>query len=280
MADKKITDLQLISSLDGTESAPVDDSIQTYRATVNQIKDYVLNAGLPSVVSKTTTYLATVADEIILADVSGGAWTLTLPTAVGNTGQEFTIKKTDSDFTEALTIDGDGSETIDGSTSTTLNTQGETLKIVSDGTNWEILERRIPGEFVAYTPTCTWVTNTTCAGYWKRVGDSIIVNVKVSTSGQPNDATLEVNVPGGMLIDTTKQAESSTSGRTGLLGFSHINEDGGQQYDAYFTLTDTNTLRCRYSDTGGAVTRTAPLTWGADDDLTGTFTVPIQGWNG
>lgn len=45
MADKKITDLTLIDSLDGAESFPVDDSIQTYRATATQMKNFVLPDG-------------------------------------------------------------------------------------------------------------------------------------------------------------------------------------------------------------------------------------------
>lgn len=45
MADKKITDLQLSGALDGDENLPIDDTIQTYRATVNQIKNYVLSQG-------------------------------------------------------------------------------------------------------------------------------------------------------------------------------------------------------------------------------------------
>lgn len=42
MADKKITDLQLIASIDGSENLPVDDGIQTYRVTAQQIKDWIL----------------------------------------------------------------------------------------------------------------------------------------------------------------------------------------------------------------------------------------------
>jgi len=45
MAQKKITDLQTIASLDGSEYLPVDDTIQTYKATITQIKNFVLSAG-------------------------------------------------------------------------------------------------------------------------------------------------------------------------------------------------------------------------------------------
>jgi hypothetical protein len=45
MANKKITDLQLISSITDALNIPVDDTLQTYRATVAQIKAWVLATG-------------------------------------------------------------------------------------------------------------------------------------------------------------------------------------------------------------------------------------------
>ena len=41
MADKKITDLQLISALADTVDVPVDDTLQTYRATLSQFWTYI-----------------------------------------------------------------------------------------------------------------------------------------------------------------------------------------------------------------------------------------------
>ena len=43
MANKKITDLQLKSSVVGDESLPVDNGIQTYRVTPSQVYDYMLS---------------------------------------------------------------------------------------------------------------------------------------------------------------------------------------------------------------------------------------------
>lgn len=41
MADKRITDLQLVSEFDETLNLPIDDGIQTYRATGQQLKDFL-----------------------------------------------------------------------------------------------------------------------------------------------------------------------------------------------------------------------------------------------
>lgn len=45
MAQKKITDLQLRDNVTGTLNFPSDDTIQSYRVTAEQIKDYILAAG-------------------------------------------------------------------------------------------------------------------------------------------------------------------------------------------------------------------------------------------
>lgn len=95
------------------------------------------NASLTPVAptSKTTTYTATTSDETILADTSGGAWTLTLYAASGNSGKKITIKKVTSD-TNALTIDGNASETIDGATSFDIINDNQAVTLVCDGSNW------------------------------------------------------------------------------------------------------------------------------------------------
>lgn len=100
------------------------------------------------VVSKTSAYTANASDNTILVDASGGAVTITLPTAVGIKGREYIIKKIDSSA-NAVTIDGDGSETIDGVVTKDLENQYHGIKILSGGTNWEIIhEYLISGEML------------------------------------------------------------------------------------------------------------------------------------
>jgi hypothetical protein len=89
-------------------------------------------------VSKTTTYTATTANEYILCDASGGAFTVTLPTAVGINGKLFTIKKTDSSG-NAVTVDADGTETIDGALTKLISAPYDAMKIISDNSNWHIV---------------------------------------------------------------------------------------------------------------------------------------------
>ena len=74
---------------------------------------------------------------MILCNAAGGAITVNLPAAVSNSDRIMFIKKTDSS-TNAITIDANASETIDGDLTKLLNVQYEAIPIVCDGSNWFI----------------------------------------------------------------------------------------------------------------------------------------------
>lgn len=112
-----------------------------------------------SVLTKTTTYTVLTTDDIIFADTSGAGWTLTIYTPVGNTGNVIRIKKTSNDV-NVLTV-SPAAALIDGSATTTMNTRYETLTLISDGTNWQIMERRTKSTPTTYTPTISAGFGTT-----------------------------------------------------------------------------------------------------------------------
>lgn len=91
-----------------------------------------------SVRTVTADHTATDSDNLILCDAATGSITITLPTALGRIGKVFRIKKIDSSG-NSVTADGNGSETIDGSTTASLTVQYEAITIASDGSNWHIL---------------------------------------------------------------------------------------------------------------------------------------------
>jgi len=153
-----------------------------------------------NVISKTTTYTAVVGDDIINA--SGSAFTITLYAASGNSGKSITIKKTDSSFTNIITIDGNASETIDGALTTTLNTQYESITLYCDGSNWFKKSRDIPNKWLAYTPTINGMGTPTSVNFvWKRVGDSIQI-IGSFITGTPSAATSEFTLPSGLTADS------------------------------------------------------------------------------
>lgn len=79
--------------------------------------------------------------------------TVTLPTAADNTNRVITIKKVDSG-TGFTVIDGEGSETIDGSTYISLASQYEFVTLVCDGTGWDIaaINRAANGTYAGALP--------------------------------------------------------------------------------------------------------------------------------
>lgn len=157
-----------------------------------------------TVVSKTTTYTATTTDDVILCDTSGGAWTLSLFAASGNSGKRLIIKKTTSDFTQ-LTIDPNSTETIDGQTTTTLDTQFETLTIVCDGTNWRVVERFIPRVYTSYTPTTQgFGTLANKEFYWFRDGQYLEIDCKW-TNGTTAASEARIGLPSGLTSITLSQ---------------------------------------------------------------------------
>lgn len=86
--------------------------------------------------SLTSTATLLVQDEFVKVDASSAAVTINLPAAASMTGRELIIKKTDSSM-NAVTIDPNSTETIDGSMTRTVSVQNELLRITSDGTNWQ-----------------------------------------------------------------------------------------------------------------------------------------------
>jgi hypothetical protein len=84
--------------------------------------------------ARTTTYTAATTDYFI--DCTSGTFTVNLFTAVGNTGRILIIKNSG---TGTITVDPNGSQTIDGATTQTLSTQWSRVHIISDGANWKII---------------------------------------------------------------------------------------------------------------------------------------------
>ncbi len=138
MSDKKITDLQLRSNVNDDVNFPSDDGIQTYRNTAPQVATYVL-AKPVAYVNKTAAYLATLADHVISCDCGSTSFTLTLPTAVGNSGKMFKIKRIDTDYTKVLTIDAATTELIDGELTFLLPVQSD-ITLISNNVGWLTLD--------------------------------------------------------------------------------------------------------------------------------------------
>lgn len=93
------------------------------KATIfNYSSDYNLNTGI----------------FLNLIDASSAAVQVDLPTAASVPDEIFTFKKIDATV-NAVTLQADGSETIDGSNTWSTTTQYDKVTLISDGTEWWII---------------------------------------------------------------------------------------------------------------------------------------------
>lgn len=181
MAQKKITDLQLISSLTDDVSIPGDDGIQSYRLTTPQIMEYItaklqaagvvtpvgadhiniLDASNSNAIRRVTVaslrdaaWRAVSTTDSVGADdysmsLSGASFTSTLPTAVGRAGKRYKFRHAGTNFSQVYTITTTSSEIIGktGKTTFKLHMNQDTLEVESNGTGWDIVNFYFnPGE--------------------------------------------------------------------------------------------------------------------------------------
>lgn len=145
------------------------------------------------------------------------------------------------------------------------------LTVGSVSTGWE-----------SFTPTGSWTTNTTYEGYYKSVGQDIHLNIRISLSGAPNSATLHVNVPFGLNIDSGK---FFVSGANRFLARVTLSDGSNRFAGGVQTTTDTDKFfPTRMTDSATeeeflAVTETTPFTWGNGDEIFIQIALPIAEWN-
>ena len=96
-----------------------------------------LDAQVTVTAVQTGTFTATIG-SLVRYDASGGTFTINLPTAVGIGGRSIEFKESVGDTT-GVTVDADGSETIDGAATLSVGTSArEYTRLTSDNTNWMV----------------------------------------------------------------------------------------------------------------------------------------------
>jgi hypothetical protein len=86
----------------------------------------------------TASYQATASDSIIVATTAKGGLTVTLPSATGLVGKQYTIKKADTSRA-AVKVAAHGSQHIDGSATQSLTAGYASLTVVCDGSAWQVV---------------------------------------------------------------------------------------------------------------------------------------------
>lgn len=113
---------------------------------------------LYGVATYTANHTAGTSDNVMLVSAASSSVTITLPTAVGITGTVYTIKRTDSTYTNTVTVATTSSQTIDGATTyTQLWVQYAFVQVASDGANWQIVDASsIPEAWIAIPYAAQW----------------------------------------------------------------------------------------------------------------------------
>lgn len=177
MADKKITELQLISALTDDADFAVDNGIQTYRTTSPQLYAYMKSkTWLQTTQVKTANYTVLGTDSMILANSTGGSIDITLHTAVGYTGKLVNILFTGT--ANSVVIKTTSAQTIGGRASavTKLFKIGDFIEVVSDGANWQIVKIKESLKFHAYDDASLSIPNDGAADGNPVIFPSVIYN--------------------------------------------------------------------------------------------------------
>jgi hypothetical protein len=141
--------------------------------------------------------------------------------------------------------------------------------------------------WVSFTPTGSWVANTTYSGFWRRVGDSIEMRIGIKTTGAPTAAGLTVtwHTPLGLTVDTAKIPQPLATSNDRLACVQGIAIDAGvttRVVAGFLSLSSSVlTITCvgTAPNTEAAVNATTPITFGNGDGLFLTVApIPISGW--
>lgn len=203
--------------------------------------------------AKTSAYTTTASDHTINCDTTSASFNVSLITAVGNTGLRQTIKKMVAANT--LTIDPNGSQTIDGATTVALTARYESITIESDGANWikvadVVASLPLAGGTVTgpvqvpagSAATASLQMNASNVGFYSQGAGFINVTIvgveKTSWSsvgcslGTSDDAIASLHVGGEMVITAANKLIWGTNGAT-MYRYAQMFSDSGQNFITY-----------------------------------------------
>jgi hypothetical protein len=148
MADKKITQLDSASALDGTENIVVVQSSSTKKGTINDIKNYLIPTHITvsdgQTVNLSDSQYANI--KMVKLTWSGGAgnMTLNLPSASSSTNRAIRfISNGGFNTNTRVYLTPSGSDTLDGSTDYyEINKAYEGIYVWCDGSEWFIIQKK------------------------------------------------------------------------------------------------------------------------------------------
>lgn len=213
--------------------------------------------------------------------------TLTLPTVGDNENRLIKIMKVDSG-TGYVTIDGEGSETINGALTNKVSMQYEALYVQADDTGsfWYITNRqfnRTPQNIAITTAGGGFGTATNTFYQITRLGKFAHLQGRLTT-GTVTGAAAALFLPAGYTLDSNHLSTNASGIRlgtweyiTGTALFSGSNVWG----PLFFDGSDTGTIYFSIQATGGAYKKElGNSSFGNATPLTFNCQIPIAEWEG
>ncbi len=171
------------------------------------VNSFSIGGNLLVSTSVTTTTTLSGSYEVVHATSSGGSYTITLPPLATYPDKIYIIIKETAANT--ITIDGDGSETVVGSTTFAMTDLNQTLFIQAQAGGWMPINLNYSG---TYTPTLTNSANLAASTArlctFNRVGNSVTVSgqVDIDPTTTATLTTLGISLPVASNFTTAFQA--------------------------------------------------------------------------
>lgn len=229
--------------------------------------------------------------------LSGASFTITLPTAASVTGQGFVFRHNGTSISQVYTFNTTSSQTINGvaSGSYALYTTGETLQLISDGSNWQIVEHITDTDWIdGGANTITAVTTNPTKGttsvdkiYYRRRGVSLDIYINYQQTGAGTNGSGDYLFLVPVTVDTTfvnvnTSATAVTATGIGNMGGNIRLNNGAGAYTQYgATLYDTTHVRMAGNTlAAGSVMGSGTTGLGNSTvTLVGVFTIPkVSNW--
>lgn len=154
------------------------------------------------VLTKTAAYTVTSGDDGKLIVATSGTWTLTLP-AAASVGDGFTVDVLNSG-SGVITIDGDSSETINGSATLVLKgTEGG--RLFCDGSNWHSnrmggTARLATGTYTGDGATSLAITGVGFAPKYVKIWPRITADTTATSIYETTDTIIDDNAAGQSFV--------------------------------------------------------------------------------